>query len=121
MKSTESAEMYLESIQLLSEKQPHVRAIDVVHHTGYTKPSVSRAMGLLKKRGCIEVDENGYISLTEEGSSLAKKVLERHRVLTVFLEQIGVPAEIADDDACKMEHVISDETFESIKKYIKED
>lgn len=121
MKNTESAEMYLESIQLLSEKQPHVRAIDVVHHTGYTKPSVSRAMGLLKKRGCVEVDENGYIRLTEEGSREAKKILERHRVLTSFLEKIGVSPEVADDDACKMEHVISDEAFERIKTYIQED
>ena len=98
-----------------------MRAIDVVHHTGYTKPSVSRAMGLLKKRGCVEVDENGYIRLTEEGSREAKKILERHRVLTSFLEKIGVSPEVADDDACKMEHVISDEAFERIKAYIKED
>lgn len=121
MKNNESAEMYLETIQLLTEKQQYIRAIDIVHETGYTKPSVSRAMGLLKQRGCIEVDENGYIRLTEEGSVMAKKVLERHRVLTAFLEQIGVSAETADDDACKMEHVISDETFDKIKAYIKED
>ena len=115
MKNSESAEMYLETIQLLTDRQTHVRAIDVVHETGYTKPSVSRAMGLLKQRGCIEVDPNGYISLTEAGSELAKKVLERHRVLTAFLERLGVSAEVADDDACKMEHVISDETLEKIK------
>jgi Mn-dependent DtxR family transcriptional regulator len=117
MRNNESAEMYLESIQVLLEKQPHVRAIDVAHETGYTKPSVSRAMGLLKKSGHIEVDENGYITLTEDGATLAKKILERHRLLTEFLLRIGVDAQTASDDACKMEHVISDETFEKIKAH----
>ena len=79
------------------------------------------AFGLLRKRGCIAVDENGYISLTEEGSRTAKKILERHRVLTSFLEKIGVSPDVADDDACKIEHVISDEAFERIKTYIQED
>ncbi len=115
MKSSESTEMYLEAIQLLREHQPHVRAIDIVHQTGYTKPSVSRAMGLLKKNQQIEVDESGYITLTEEGERLAKKILERHRLLTDFLISIGVSPETADDDACRMEHVISDETFEKMK------
>ena len=117
MKTNESAEMYLETIQILTEKQAHVRAIDVAHETGYTKPSVSRAMGLLKKNGQISVDENGFITLTEAGELLAKKILERHRVLTEFLVRIGVSAETADDDACKMEHVISDETFEKMKEH----
>jgi len=117
MRSNESAEMYLETIQVLTEKQPHVRAIDIVHETGYTKPSVSRAMGLLKKNGQIEVDESGFITLTAEGEALAKKILERHRVLSEFLIRIGVPAEVAADDACKMEHVISDETFERMKEH----
>lgn len=118
MKNNESAEMYLETILLLLEKQPHVRSIDVVHSTGYTKPSVSRAMGLLKKNGYIEVDAHGYITLTVDGDALGKKILERHRVLSDFLKQLGVCAETADDDACKMEHIISDETFEKMKAYV---
>ena len=117
MRSNESAEMYLETIQVLREKKANVRAIDVVHETGYTKPSVSRAMGLLKKSGHIEVDENGYISLTETGEALAKKILERHRLLTDFLVRIGVSPEVASDDACKVEHHISQETFECIKTH----
>ena len=117
MRNNESAEMYLETIQILKEKKAQVRAIDVAHETGYTKPSVSRAMGLLRKGGHIEVDENGFITLTEAGESLAKKILERHRVLTDFLIQIGVSPEVASDDACKMEHVISDDTFEKMKAH----
>jgi Mn-dependent DtxR family transcriptional regulator len=118
LQRNESAEMYLETILVLKEKQPYVRAIDVAHETGYTKPSVSRAMGLLRKNGHINVDENGFITLTEAGELLAKKILERHRVLTEFLVRIGVSAETADDDACKMEHVISDETFEKMKEHV---
>lgn len=117
MRNNESAEMYLETIMMLTEKQPHVRSIDVVHETGYTKPSVSRAVGLLKKSGYISVDAGGYIALTETGRALASKVLERHRLLTGFLIGIGVDPEIAADDACKMEHIISDETFEKMKQH----
>ena len=117
-KTNESSEMYLETILLLTEKQAHVRAIDVVHSTGYTKPSVSRAVGLLKQAGKIEVDENGYITLTEMGKALASKILERHRILTEFLVWLGVSAEAAADDACKMEHVISDETLEKMKAHL---
>ncbi len=116
MKSNESSEMYLETILMLSEHQPKVRSIDIVHSTGYTKPSVSRAVGLLKKGAYIEVDDGGYITLTESGRALASKVLERHRVLTDFLIHIGVDPEIAADDACKMEHIISDETFERMRE-----
>ena len=108
----------METILLLTESRAQVRAIDVAHSTGYTKPSVSRAMGLLKKRGHIEVDENGFITLTAEGASIARRVVERHRVLSSFLEQLGVDPAIADDDACKMEHIISDETFERMKDYL---
>ena len=115
-RTNESSEMYLETILLLTEKQAHVRAIDVVHSTGYTKPSVSRAVGLLKQSGKIEVDENGYITLTVEGKAQASKILERHHVLSQFLVQLGVSPETAEDDACKMEHVISDETLEAIRK-----
>lgn len=118
MKSNESAEMYLETILLLTEKQPYVRAIDIAHSTGYTKPSVSRAMGLLKANGQIKVDGNGYITLTESGKSLASKILERHRVLSDFLMQIGVGEQTATDDACKMEHIISDETFEKMREHL---
>ena len=118
MKNNESAEMYLETILLLTEKQPHVRAIDIVHSTGYTKPSVSRAMGLLRTSGHIAVDESGYITLTVEGKALASKILERHRVLTEFLKQIGVSDEVAADDACKMEHIISDESFAKMKEHL---
>lgn len=121
MRNNESAEMYLETIQILKEKQPHVRAIDIVHETGYTKPSVSRAMGLLKKNGHVLIDQSGYITLTDEGEILAKKILERHRVLTAFLVKIGVEEKTAGDDACRMEHVISDETFEKMKKHIAEE
>ena len=117
MRNNESAEMYLETIMMLTEKQPHVRSIDVVHETGYTKPSVSRAVGLLKKSGYISVDAGGYITLTETGRALASKVLERHRLLTGFLIGIGVDPETAADDACKMEHIISDETFEKMKQH----
>lgn len=117
-RTNESAEMYLETILLLTEKQAHVRAIDVVHSTGYTKPSVSRAMGLLKQSGHIEVDESGYITLTETGSALASKILERHHILSQFLVQIGVSPETAEDDACKIEHVISDETIEKMKEQL---
>lgn len=118
MKTNESAEMYLETIKVLSETQPHVRSIDIVHSTGYTKPSVSRAVGLLKKNGDVEVDASGYITLTEQGESLASKILERHRILTDFLLQLGVSAETADADACKMEHILSDETFDKMKEHL---
>ncbi len=118
MKSTESAEMYLETILVLKEQKPQVRAIDIVHSTGYTKPSVSRAMGLLRKGGLITVDDNGYIALTEQGRSLASKILERHRSLTDFLKRIGVSDETAADDACKMEHIVSDETFLKMKEFL---
>ena len=116
MRNNESAEMYLETIMMLTEKQPHVRSIDVVHETGYTKPSVSRAVGLLKKNGHILVDDGGYITLTETGREIASMIVERHRVITEFLAGLGVPREISADDACKMEHIISDETFRRMKE-----
>lgn len=118
MHSTESAEMYLECILILTQKQGTVRAIDVVHHTGYSKPSVSRAMGLLKKANHIAVDENGYISLTQDGKEIADKILERHRVLTGCLVRLGVDEATASEDACRIEHVISDTTFEKIKEFM---
>ncbi len=113
----ESGEMYLEDILVLREKQGLVRAIDIVNYTGYSKPSISRAVGLLKKEGYIEVDAEGYITLKPSGEEIAEKILERHRLLTEFLVRIGVDPEIAAHDACKIEHAVSDETFEKIKAH----
>lgn len=113
----ESGEMYLETILILSERLEHVRAIDIGEYMGYSKPSVSRAVGLLKNGGFISVDGNGHITLTEDGKKHADKILERHRILTSVLTSIGVSEETASEDACKIEHVISDETFEAIKKF----
>ena len=118
MKNTESGEMYLETILVLKETQARVRAIDIVHSTGYTKPSVSRALGLLKQKGYVEVDDAGSIELTDVGRQLASKILERHRVISDFLKQIGVSEDTAADDACKMEHIISDETFLRMKEHL---
>ena len=114
----ESGEMYLESIIVLREKIGQVRAIDIVNHTGYTKPSISRALSLLKKSGMISVDNKGYITLNPSGEELALKILERHKLLTEFFKRIGVNPETAAADACRIEHVISDETFEMIKNHI---
>ena len=111
----ESAEMYLETIYELSQNHPTVRSVDVAESMGYSKPSVSRAMGLLKTGGYIIMDEDNLITLTESGLAVAQKVFERHTVITNFLESIGVSKETASDDACRIEHVISDESFEAIK------
>ena len=121
MRNTESAEMYLESILVLTQKQGEIRAIDVVHHTGYSKPSVSRAMGLLKKNGNITISESGLIYLTEQGKEVANKILERHRVLSSLLVRLGVDPETAAEDACRIEHVISDNTFEHLKAFIQKE
>ena len=114
----ESGEMYLESILVLSQRSNRVRAIDICEHMGYSKPSVSRAMGLLKQGDFILVDKEGYITLTDAGREIAEKIYERHTLLTEFLTAIGVDREIASEDACKMEHSISDESFEAIKNYM---
>lgn len=116
----ESGEMYLESILVLRKKIANVRSIDIVNHTGYTKPSISRAINLLKKDNMVLVDDNGYITLTPEGEALAIKIYERHNILTQLFEKLGVSPETADSDACKIEHVISDETFERIKDHLLE-
>ena len=115
----ESGEMYLESILILREKQGSLRSIDIVNYTGYSKPSISRAVNLLRESGYICIDEDGFITLTNAGESLAKKIYDRHGVLTEFLQSIGVSAETASADACKIEHDISDETLECIKMVIK--
>ena len=117
MRIQESGEMYLETILILSKQQQHVRSIDVGEHMGFSKPSVSRAVGLLKAGGYISVDEAGYLTLTELGLELAAKIYERHNILTSFLTSIGVDRETAAQDACRIEHVLSDESLEAIKRY----
>ncbi|MBQ6249095.1 MAG: metal-dependent transcriptional regulator [Oscillospiraceae bacterium] len=107
----ESGEMYLETILILSKKSNFVRAIDVGEYMGYSKPSVSRAVGLLKAGGYIQVDENGAITLLPPGQEVAERIYERHRVLTDFFTRIGVDPDVAEADACRIEHVISEETF----------
>lgn len=115
----ESGEMYLETILILSKKNNTVRSIDVSEYMNFSKPSVSRAIGLLKTSNYIRVDGNGYITLTPSGKEIAEKIYERHNVLTDFLTSIGVDTEIATNDACKIEHDISDSTFNAIKNHIK--
>lgn len=114
----ESGEMYLETIYILSKKLGGVRAVDVGEHMGYSKPSVSRAVGILKKGGYLITDDDGYLVLTDEGKKIAEKTYERHSVLCDLFKRIGVSDKTASDDACKIEHDISDETFEAIKKFI---
>ena len=118
MRLQESGEMYLETILRLSKKSSAVRAIDVGEYMGYSKPSVSRAMGLLKSGEYITVDKDGLITLTEEGRAIAEKIYERHTIITRFLMSLGVDEETASEDACKIEHDISDASFEAIKKHI---
>ena len=118
MNLQESGEMYLETILILLRSSSSVRAIDVGEYMGYSKPSVSRAMGKLKSDGFITVDESGFITLTENGTTVAEKIYERHTLLTAFIEGMGVSRETAAADACKIEHDISDETFEAIKKFV---
>ena len=114
----ESGQMYLESIYVFLEKGKPVRAIDVGKYLGFSKPSVSRALGILKKGEYINVSENGSITLTEKGYEVASKLYERHTVLTEMLVSLGVDMEIAVEDACKIEHVISDATFDAIKQHM---
>ena len=116
MNLQESGEMYLETILILTEKNPHVRSIDVCEYMGFSKPSVSRAIGLLKNGGYVRVDADGYLSLTDLGAEVAHKMYDRHRLLTDFLISLGVSEETATSDACKIEHHISDESFDAIKK-----
>ena len=114
----ESGEMYLESIHVLLQQRGQIRSIDVSEYMGFSKPSVSRAMGLLKKGGYILVDKDGYISLTEEGLDVAEKIYERHTFLSNYLIRLGVSKETAMADACKMEHDISQETLECAKAFL---
>ena len=110
----ESGEMYLETILVLSKKKPAVRSIDVGEYMGYSKPSVSRAVGLLKDGGYVIADPDGHLTLTDAGREIAEKIYERHTVLTAFLVRLGVDPETAAEDACKMEHDLSDKTYNAI-------
>lgn len=116
----ESAEMYLETIYQLSRERSAVRSVDVAESMGYSKPSVSRAVGLLKKGGYLLMEKDGTLTLTEAGLETAHKIFERHTTLTSLLIRLGVDPETASEDACKMEHVISDETFDAFKRHIKQ-
>ena len=113
----ESGEMYLETIYILSKKSSYVRSIYVGEYMGYSKPSVSRAVSILKKGGYVLMDDNGHLTLTDTGLEIAQKIYERHTTLTDFLIRLGVNEKTAAEDACKMEHDISDETFAAMKKH----
>lgn len=113
----ESGQMYLEAIYVLLQKNEKIRAIDVGAYLGYSKPSVSRAIGLLKKSEHIVVDSDGYITMTAKGKVFSEQLYERHTVLTNMLIALGVDAETAADDACRIEHVISDKSFSAVKEH----
>ena len=114
----ESGEMYLETIYRLTKTRPDVRAIDVCEHMGFSKPSVSRAIGLLRKGGFVEVDASGYLSLTEQGKQIAERTFECHTLLKSLFVRLGVDEKTADADACKIEHHISDKTLDALKQYL---
>ena len=113
----ESGDMYLETILILSQKSGFVRSVDIGEKMGYSKPSVSRAVGILRQGGYIQVGKDGGITLTDAGRAIAEKIYERHRLLSGFLMQLGVDEKTAAEDACKMEHVISDASMEAIKRH----
>lgn len=115
----ESGEMYLETILVLSKQNPTVRAVDVGEEMGFSKPSVSRALSILKGDGYVISDANGYLTLTDAGLEIAEKIYERHTLLSQFLINLGVDPDVAAEDACKMEHHISDQSFEAIKHHAK--
>ena len=118
MQIQESGEMYLESIHVLLQKNGQVRSVDVSQHMGYSKPSVSRAMGILKNGGYIEIDDDGLIHLTESGLAVAQKIYDRHTLLTRLLISLGVSEQTAVEDACRLEHAISDESFAAMKRHL---
>ena len=118
MKILESGENYLETILMLKESKGSVRSIDIVRQMNFSKPSVSRAMSLLRENGYITMDKVGWIQLTESGMEVASRIYERHRLLTKWLMALGVSPEVAAEDACRMEHDISNETFEKLKAHI---
>ena len=115
----ESGEMYLETIYVLSQQSPYVRSVDVAEHMGYSKPSVSRGMGILKRDGYLIMGKDGSLTLTEEGKQLAQKIYQRHTVIRDLLIHLGVDPQVAAQDACRMEHVISDDTFQAIFRHVK--
>lgn len=117
MKIQESAENYLETILVLGNRKPQVRSIDIANELNFSKPSVSVAMKNLRLNGYIQMDHDGFITLTPSGKAIADKIYERHRLLSSWLEQLGVDPEIAAEDACRMEHVISAESFDAIKRH----
>lgn len=119
MRLQESAEMYLETIYILSQMKSSVRSIDVAEYMNYSKPSVSRAVGLLKSGGYVTMAEDGSLTLTDMGRDVANKIFERHTILSKLLTHIGVSEDIAAKEACKIEHVISDDTLGKIKEYLK--
>lgn len=120
MSLQESGEMYLETIYVLQKKTNAVRSLDVAEYMGFSKPSVSRAVGILKSGGFINVDKSGFLTLTESGKEIACKIYERHTLISKFLVSLGVSESVAAEDACKMEHYISDESFNAIKKHIEQ-
>ena len=115
----ESGEMYLETILILSQEKRVVRSVDVADYMGFSKPSVSRAVSLLKQGEYLTMDKDGFLWLTDAGREVAEKIYARHPVLTALLKQVGASDKVAEDDACRAEHDISDETFEALKKYLK--
>ena len=117
MRLQESGEMYLETILILSQRMEHVRSLDVAEYMGFSKPSISRAVGLLKNAGYVLMDQTGYLTLTDPGRAIAEKIYERHNTLSQFLMRIGVDEKTAQEDACKVEHYISDVTFQRIKAF----
>lgn len=117
MKSNESAENYLETILVLSKRKPDVHSIEIANELNFSKPSVSVAMKNLRQKGLIIMDDENHISLTEEGLKIAETIYERHELLTKWLVNLGVPEKIASEDACRIEHDISPESFEAIKKH----
>ncbi|MBQ1250165.1 MAG: metal-dependent transcriptional regulator [Clostridia bacterium] len=119
MKIQESAENYLEAILVLKKEKSQIRSIDIVRHLEFTKPSVSRAVNLLKTNGYITIDKEGWIELTDTGMEIAQKVYERHSFVSAWLTAIGVPAEVAAEDACRIEHALSDITFEKVKEFVR--
>ncbi len=118
MHLAESGEMYLETIYVLSKEKTAVHSVDVSEHMGYSKPSVSRAIGLLKSGGYVEMAEDGALTLTPAGREVAEKIFERHTVLTALLVRLGVDVDTAAEDACKMEHDISDTSLAAIKSFV---
>ena len=115
----QSGEMYLETIHILSQQQPHVRSLDVAEYMNFSKPSISRAVKLLRSEGFLTVDEDGFLYLTQAGKDIAEKLYERHTLLTELLVRLGVDRQTAAEDACKIEHNLSETSFAAIKKHFK--